>query len=143
MTTGLLLHLVSLGISSLGSSVQPRPPSHAVCPAEAASIREVAQHFLTAPAHQPSRTAVGVGDGAAPQLRLLTDSQDSYACSRLNEEFGASGQAGEWAWSYYTADGYYFVATKHIGSASGAQRVGFAPFAVYNASFQRVGGFLM
>jgi hypothetical protein len=140
LKTLMLVTALLVGSSPGREAVQAALPA---CPPEQPDTRDMIRRFLTSPNHEPSRQVTGLVGVSPADVRLLSDPADAAACNGLHPG-GPVGESGAWRWTFYAAGGKYFIALHYVDPPGATlQRVGFAPLFVYDASFNRIGGYAM
>jgi hypothetical protein len=108
-----------------------------VCPGEHPYVRgSVLAHI----SYDRTRQAYGLTAVDTTHFRLLTDPGDTAVCQRFRStvNYSPGWTTTDMAWSYYTADGFYFVAgvpTK-VGS-------GYGLLLIFDSAFNRKAAILL
>lgn len=95
--------------------------------------------FLASPAYEPERQEHGLTAIDTAAIRPLRSPSDSVACATIDSTARVVDPASK-VTAYFTASGYYFIATRHSNPHRAS---GFVPFVVLDSTFALVGVFSM
>lgn len=86
----------------------------AVCPPENADTRAMVNRFMTSSSFAATRQQLGLGTLGASEVRLLTDTSDSGACTTLKNRVQLTPRRYPRIATYYRVGGVYLVATTQV-----------------------------
>ena len=133
-----------LAVISVMAVALPRAvAAQAVCPTEGNATRAKVVRLLTSQSRAELRQQYGLTNVDPAHLVLLTDAVNGAACQQLRD-IVKPGQSGRYpqVFSYYYADGFYFVAFAWVVPA-GQVWTAYAPVMVFRSDFTYVDAFAM
>jgi hypothetical protein len=105
--------------------------------------RRYVEGFLAPPTSSHARVSTGTQNVSASSLRILKDGTDYDACLRLTAFIsnGARSAPPSPGWVYFTAGGFYFVASWRPAQSLSDRTSRYAQVMVFDSTFKFLGAF--
>jgi hypothetical protein len=105
--------------------------------------RRFVEGFLAPPTNSPERLKTGTQDVRSSSLRVLSDATDANACLRLTLFIsnGTRSAPPSREWVYFTAGGFYFVASWRPAQALSNRTSAYAQVMVFDGAFSFLGAY--